>query len=196
MSRRSSARVTPYSGKTVMTSNSAEPTSSYRYIDGNSFCGACVRPARTSAAKVEGGPGCGVGRDAGSDMRAPVALDGGWRGRGDGVASMRGGRWAVPKRDLRSSPSSRAIHGLNWRFRCLGRVSIGRARRYGAAGGRLECRLADRRERRIRPLLNQYNIQMTTLFPASAASHRRAAALASPAAVLADSAFSRRSTCR
>src|SRR6202011_3774678 len=33
-------------------SNTAEPTASYRYYDGNSFCGVCVSPARTSAAKV------------------------------------------------------------------------------------------------------------------------------------------------
>ena len=42
---RSSARVTPYSGSAVITSKSAEPTSSYRYFDGSSFCGACVSPA-------------------------------------------------------------------------------------------------------------------------------------------------------
>ena len=50
-STRSSARVTPYSGRAVMTSKSAEPTLSYRYIDGNSFCGWCVRPAWTASAK-------------------------------------------------------------------------------------------------------------------------------------------------
>ena len=73
VSSRSSARVTPYSGSTVITSKSADPTSSYRYFDGNSFCGECVRPARTSAAKVERNTSGEASCDrAGWVMLAPV----------------------------------------------------------------------------------------------------------------------------
>src|SRR5437868_4414817 len=71
-SRRSSARVTPYSGKTVITSKRAEPTSSYRYFDGSSFCGVWVSPARTSAAKAARRSGDASCERAGWVMLAPV----------------------------------------------------------------------------------------------------------------------------
>src|SRR5256885_7249286 len=50
---RASARVSPYSGKTQMVSNRAEPTSSYKYFDGSSLCPGLVRLWRTSAANSD-----------------------------------------------------------------------------------------------------------------------------------------------
>src|SRR5215469_18659607 len=47
---RSSARVNPYSGSSQMTSKSADPTESYRYLEGNSFCPALPSPSQTSDA--------------------------------------------------------------------------------------------------------------------------------------------------
>src|SRR5689334_2657644 len=44
-------RVARIRADALMTSNKAEPTSSYRYFDGSSFCPRISRPARTSAAK-------------------------------------------------------------------------------------------------------------------------------------------------
>ena len=46
-----SARVRPYSGSSVITSNSAEPTSSYSHEEGSVFCGVPVSPSATSCAK-------------------------------------------------------------------------------------------------------------------------------------------------
>src|SRR5579884_1674179 len=51
--RRASARVSPYSGRTLMASKRAEPSSSYKYFEGSSRCSGLVRPARTSAANSE-----------------------------------------------------------------------------------------------------------------------------------------------
>ena len=49
-----SARVSPYSGSTVMTSNSADPTSSYSHEAGSVFCAVCdqPRPPRRAANAV------------------------------------------------------------------------------------------------------------------------------------------------
>ena len=45
------ARLSPYSGSRQITSKSAEPTSSYRYFEGNSFCPGCESPSATSEAE-------------------------------------------------------------------------------------------------------------------------------------------------
>ena len=52
LNKRSSARVKPYSGSSLMTSKSLEPSASYRYLDGSSFWLSFWRPAQTSAAAV------------------------------------------------------------------------------------------------------------------------------------------------
>src|SRR6516162_655829 len=47
------ARLKPYSGRTQITSKSAEPTSSYKYLDGSSFCPGWLRPMTTSEANSD-----------------------------------------------------------------------------------------------------------------------------------------------
>jgi hypothetical protein len=42
--------VSPYSGSSVIASNSAEPSLSYRYFDGSSFWPLRLKPLRTSSA--------------------------------------------------------------------------------------------------------------------------------------------------
>ncbi len=47
------ARLNPYSGRTQITSNSAEPTSSYKYFEGSSFCPGWLSPIITSEANSD-----------------------------------------------------------------------------------------------------------------------------------------------
>jgi hypothetical protein len=47
-SNRIPARLNPYSGSKQITSKSAEPTSSYKYFEGSSFCPAWLSPTTTS----------------------------------------------------------------------------------------------------------------------------------------------------
>jgi hypothetical protein len=52
-SKRESARVNPYSGSRQIASKSCDPTSSYKYLLGNSRWPILLRPSRTSAANSD-----------------------------------------------------------------------------------------------------------------------------------------------
>ena len=54
------ARLRPYSGKTQITSKSAEPTSSYRYFEGSSFWPGWLRPSTTSEQNSRSSSGGGT----------------------------------------------------------------------------------------------------------------------------------------
>src|SRR6267378_3659683 len=126
-SSRASARVNPYSGSTQMVSNSAEPTSSYKYFERSSLWPRFVRLARTSAANSDT---CRSGREEISMESPGVGLvsprrNGMLRRRTDSgagtsfgttaeactplcAASRLSSRSACHRRNLQNSPGRRA----------------------------------------------------------------------------------------